>query len=163
LWRSKKKMISTMRSSTYSQSSSQNVHRDVDYFTEVGIKFSQFKFSVRIPSLSVGTKDTVEDKDWKWIPQRSTSTSSSTTTSIESVSWNPEGSVESDSAAPPVPPRSLTMTLPPPSALPPYSSSTVSRRWQQHLRDTSSRHFSSYVWKWCPASRNFFCAFVWQK
>ena len=121
------------------------------YYTEVGIKIHQYRFSVRFPSTSSlrssSTSSSKDDTNWKWIPQKCqfpTSTTTSSTSSMESVSWCPEG-------APPVPPRCGSPTSPPPSALPPYPSSTVSRR--RPLPSTSSaealknRRICSYVWK----------------
>lgn len=130
------------------------------YYTEVGIKIHHLRFSVRFPgaaSLKLGSSSSSNIKDetnWKWIPQQkhdypmSTTKSSSTSSSLESVSFCPDGS-SSSMSAPPVPPRSGSPTTPPPSALPPYPSSTVSRR-----RPTSTsaaevlktRRICSYVW-----------------
>ncbi len=130
------------------------------YYTEVGIKIHHLRFSVRFPgaaSLKLGSSSSSNIKDetnWKWIPQQkhdypmSTTKSSSTSSSLESVSFCPDGS-SSSMSAPPVPPRSGSPTAPPPSALPPYPSSTVSRR-----RPTSTsaaevlktRRICSYVW-----------------
>jgi hypothetical protein len=108
---------------TNNNNSSSNANRS-HYYTEVGIKIHQFRISVRFPasSLKLGSASpTKDDSDWKWIPQRTELAA----TSLDVVSWCPDGS---PAMAPPVPPRSGSPTNPPPSALPPYPSSTVSRR-----------------------------------
>jgi hypothetical protein len=121
------------------------------YYTEVGIKIHQFRFSVRFPtaSLRLGSSSSSaslkDDTNWKWIPQKSefpiAGRTSSATSSMESVSFCPDG----DMSAPPVPPRSGSPTNAPPSALPPYPSSTVSRRRPTEHESPRTRRICSYV------------------
>ena len=115
------------------------------YYNEIGIKISSLRLSVRFPCAPYSKKEQAEEEDyevacknmdhyksdWTWVPVRSTSV-----TSVPSVTKN--------LTMRPLPPPPVPSRAPSPvPALPPYPSSTVSRR--SSTSSSKSSRISSYV------------------
>ena len=116
------------------------------YYNEIGIKISNFRLSVRFPAAPKKTMTSSPDEDygfmdlngsnldhyrsdWTWVPVMSQHGGPPRKVSI----------LNSPLPPPPVPPRSVSPSTAPSSAIPPYPSSTVSRN------SRSSRSQTSYV------------------
>jgi hypothetical protein len=130
-----------------------------NYYTEFGIKISTFRLSVRFPTGHHITKANDQEpagkkvidnqiySDWKWIPGRietSTPLSSPSKTSKTSKTGTARRNPSTALPPPPVPPRSASpSSQAPTSAIPPYPSSTVTRR--PHRDQPARQRCWSYV------------------